>query len=577
VTAVFRRIAIRNIESFRLRPTDNLVPVALVFLTTIAMVLSLFVLRSFDDNRLTSWQWVFADINAIEFSVLLSVGLFVAYALSKMSLSERKPAVFLFLLSFAVGMTFWREPEVVVDASRYFIQAKYLELYGIGYFFEQWGKDVMAWTDMPLIPFFYGLIFSLFGESRTNIQVFTTLLFSGTVVFTYLIGKTLWDKSTGFYAGALLLGMPYLLTQVPLMLVDIPTMFFLTLAVFLTIKAVKQGRPHLVALACLAIASALFSKYSTWVMLSVVVPVIVLSHLKLDRKAVLQRGFMIAVGSALLMLLVVLLKFNTIIEQLRLLHDYQMPALGGWRESVFSTLFFQIHPFVAVGAALSVYLAFRKKDEKYIIMGWMALLFMALGIARIRYALIMFPMLALMAAYGFRMITDVEVRRMAVWSTAISGLIIAMFAYLPFLEKTSAGNIREAGRYINSIEARKIEVFALPQQRSYINPAVSVALLDLFTKKEIVYHDSQNFVPPPKLIASLPLRWTWEYKTPRYFNADTSGSEEDVAIVLILSDRQQVLPRWLARRIVGYRLSRELGVVDKVFRYKTIVRVYQRI
>ena len=38
-------------------------------------------------------------------------------------------------------------------------------------------------------------------------------------------------------AGALLLGIPYLLAQVPLMLVDVPAMFFLTLAVFMTIRA----------------------------------------------------------------------------------------------------------------------------------------------------------------------------------------------------------------------------------------------------------------------------------------------------------------------------------------------------
>ena len=64
----------------------------------------------------------------------------------------------------------------------------------------------MAWTDMPLVPFLYGLIFKFFGESRLYIQIFTTFFFSMTVVLTYMIGKTLWDEDTGLYGGMLLLG-----------------------------------------------------------------------------------------------------------------------------------------------------------------------------------------------------------------------------------------------------------------------------------------------------------------------------------------------------------------------------------
>ena len=95
-------------------------------------------------------------------------------------------------------MPFWKVPEVIVDASRYFTQAKHLDVYGIGYFLREWGRDINIWTDMPLIPFLYGLIFKLFGESRIYIQAFTTLLFSLTVVLTYNIGKTLWDETVGF-------------------------------------------------------------------------------------------------------------------------------------------------------------------------------------------------------------------------------------------------------------------------------------------------------------------------------------------------------------------------------------------
>jgi 4-amino-4-deoxy-L-arabinose transferase-like glycosyltransferase len=128
-----------------------------------------------------------------------------------------------------------------VDTSRYFTQAKHLEMYGIKYFMHEWGKGISAWTDLPLISFFYGLIFKFFGESRIYIQIFTTFLFSMTCVITFFIGKTLWDEETGFLAGLLLLGTPYLFSQIPLMLIDVPTMLFLTLSVFTYIRAIEKG------------------------------------------------------------------------------------------------------------------------------------------------------------------------------------------------------------------------------------------------------------------------------------------------------------------------------------------------
>ena len=160
-----------------------------VMLLSLAAFLTLFVFRAQDDNRLTSWQWVFADADVFRIAPILIVGLLLAYALARVPLPRHRPTSVLFVLAFAVGAISWVEPEVIVDASRYFTQAKHVELYGVGYFFREWGGQIAAWTDLPLIPLLYGLIFSLLGEERIFIQIFTTLLFSGTVVLTYLIGR----------------------------------------------------------------------------------------------------------------------------------------------------------------------------------------------------------------------------------------------------------------------------------------------------------------------------------------------------------------------------------------------------
>ncbi|HEB79374.1 MAG TPA: phospholipid carrier-dependent glycosyltransferase [Rhodospirillales bacterium] len=544
----------------------------LISLLTLTTFVGLFVFRSLDDNRLTSWWWTFAGTDIFSVFLVLTAGIVAAYAVSRISFPRRGRAAMLFVASFAAAALFWGEPEVIIDAARYFMQAKHLELYGPGYFFGEWGKGVAAWTDLPLVPFLQGLVLTLFGETRIAVQGFTTLLFSATVALTYLIGRTLWDEITGAGAGALLLAMPYLLTQPPLMLVDVPTMFFLTLAVYATIKGVRDGGAFFLAAAPVAITLALLSKYSTWVMLSVV-PVIFLVHLDLGRRTVLRRAAIISLGALLLAGAAVSMKAGVFADQIKLLWSYQVPGLARWGESHASTFLFQIHPFVTGAAIFSIFAAVAKRDVKYAIIGWMLFLIMALGIRRARYALVTFPMLALMAAYGLRRIADGKTRRFIISCAVVSSLVTAHFGFLPFLKGTSAVNLMRAGEYLDSLDVEKAEVITLPRTRSIINPAIAVPILDLFTGKQILHQG--NLEPPARnLIETSPLRFTWEFKTPPYFAPGPEIPGDDTALVVIASRAGQPLPPRIAQRLAGYRLSKEFAVTDKVFKFKTIVGVY---
>ncbi len=562
-----------GIESKPKQYNDILLTV-LVSLLTLTTFLVLFILRSFDDNRLTSWQWVFAGTDALTISFVLVIGIFLAYLFSSISLTIRRPAIWLFISSFAVAAIFWGEPEIIVDASRYFVQAKYLELYGIGYFFKEWGREITVWTDLPLVPLLYGLVFKFFGEYRTGIQIVNTLLFSASVVLTYLIGKTLWHEKIGIYGGILLLGIPYLLTQVPLMLVDVPTMFFFTLALFITIKAIRQGGTVLLLSASITIVLAMLSKYSVWLMLSVL-PVIFLVHIEYGWKVILQRAAVIALAAAFLIGIAILWKFNVIAEQLRLLQSYQVPGLRRWGESFTSTFFFQIHPYITLAALFSIYVAIKKKDFKVAIIGWLLLLVVVLDIRRARYLIVIFPMLALMAAYGIREIRNAKIRTFIVSSAVASALVIAILGYLPFLQSTSAVNLTQAGKYLDTMDAETIEVVTLPPARSIVNPAVTVPILDLFTQKTLLYRYNEDLIQRPRSVEKSSLRFTWEYKNPEYFLADAGASKRRSPVAIIFSDRMQIVPARIAERIASYRLAKELKIFDRVFKYQTIIRVYQ--
>lgn len=551
-----------------LKRSDNILLVALL---SFFAPLTLYVFRAFDDNRLTSWQWVFDFVDVERVLFLVFLGLIVAYGLARASFYEGRPVV-LFVFSFVAASLFWGEPEVIVDASRYVTQAKALAGHGIGFFLTQWGKAVFAWTDMPLAPFLYGLLFTYVGESRLVIQIGTTTLFAATVLLTYGTGKLLWDEELALDAALFLLGIPYLFTQVPLMLVDVPTMFFLMLAIFTCTAALLQGGWARCGAAGVAVFCAFYIKYSTWLML-LVLPIIFLCALRSEGRPAARRGTAIALVALVLIGFLALVQYDTMQEQLRFLNEYQGPGLRRWGEGFASTFLFQIHPFLSLAALFSLYRAWRRQDLNYAIVGLVVVLLVILQIRRIRYMLPAFPLLALMAAYGLRDMRDREVRRYLLFCVVNTSIIISLFAFLPFLQKMSAVNIKKAGEFLDSLPGQQVLVFALAQEQQVVNPAVSLPLLDLFTKKTITLGGDPAIVKDREAMRESSLRFTWEQPLPDIYrgNADRGRAE---ALVVIKSAVDQLLPEDLAAKVASYRYAKSFTEETGLFQYKTLVSVY---
>ncbi|HXX57628.1 MAG TPA: glycosyltransferase family 39 protein [Thermodesulfovibrionales bacterium] len=549
----------------------------LISLLTLSAFAVLFVFRSADDNRLTSWQWVFDGVDVTEIYLILLLGIILSYLLSKVWVRVRRPALVLFSLSFAASVVFWSEPEVIVDTARYFTQAKTLEVYGIGHFFREWGRGISAWTDLPLVPFLYGLIFKFVGETRLYVQIFTTVLFSLTVILTYRIGKILWNEETGFSAGLLLLGIPYVFTQIPLMLVDIPTMFFLTLSVFAVTEALWCGSSGMVVLSSFSLFLSFFSKFSTWPMLSILVVIFLICQTRIENAAAGSCMGKTAVIIALALLsagTVILLKFDVFSEQVRLLMRYQGPGLRRWGESFLSTFFFQIHPFITFSALYSAWIAYRRRDPRYLIISWGVILVILFQVKRIRYILPLFPMIALMAAYGLQEIRDREVKRFLIFCILFSSITVAGFAYLPFTEKMSAVNLKMAGEFLDSLEGETVEVATLQREGQMINPAAFVPILDLYTHKKIRYRDGGSLFPDREERDSSPLRFTWEYKSPDYYVWDKDLPKRGIPLVVIAGGETDILPDSVAQRVGGSPSVRRFQRDENVFSEKTFVTIY---
>ncbi|MEK7308769.1 MAG: hypothetical protein AAB089_06840, partial [Nitrospirota bacterium] len=111
--------------------------------------------------------------------------------------------------------------------------------------------------------------------------------------------------------------------------------------------------------------------------------------------------------------------------------------------------------------------------------------------------------------------------------------------------------------------------------RSAANPAVAVPILDLSTDKKIAY----KYIKPPlkEWVPKSSLRFTWEYENPEYYTMDIKDSEKADAVVVISDSADQPLPDDTRQRLEGYHISRVFSTVTGIFRYTTIVTVYEKI
>jgi hypothetical protein len=534
----------------------------------------LFIFRHLDDNRLTSWAWVFAGRSPLLLFLLIFFAVLLANLLARRSFFENRPWL-LFCFAFGSSSLFWGLPEVIVDASRYFTQAKHLAIYGPVDFWAQWGKAIFAWTDLPLVPFFYGLLLQLFGEKRLVLQVANTLFFAGTVMLTYALGKEWWGKQAGIYAGLLLLAFPYLFTQVPLIMADIHVMFFLVLAVFCLQEALARGGAARIIAAALALFFLFAVKYSAWLFLSVGFVIMLVSMLHYGWRPVLPRALLVAIFTIAGAAAFVFWQYEVVSGQISLLADFQKAGLKRWIETYLSTFFFQTHPFVTIAACASLVPAVLKRDVRYLIAGFLVLLFLVLQVQRIRYTLPLFPMVALLAAGGISSIPlREELKRLIVFCAVFTSLVIALWGFLPFLKSMSPANFITAGRFLDVLPASEVYVAALHEEGQLINPALSLPLLDIHTRKTLHPFPLPEPVVDPETYRTSSLRFTWEYRTPAFYRQAIPRSGPETALVVVSGVADPSLPPELASMAGLYPGKKTFAVTTGIFLSQTLIVIY---
>jgi uncharacterized membrane protein (GlpM family) len=347
-----------------------------------------------------------------------------------------------------------------------------------------------------------------------------------------------------------------------------------SLSIYAFINAVEKGGLAWTSVASVSLFLALFSKYSAWLMLGVV-PIMALVLMQGDAKTTFRRSAAVLLAAGLLAAAVISLHFDLFREQMAILWAYQWSGLGRWQEGYASTFLFQSHPFLTLLALLGVYRAVRQKDRRFLVAGWFAVFVFLLQIKRMRYLLPLFPLFALMAAYGLNAFRDQGVRMFICLCVVASSVAIAYCAYLPFLNSTSMANLQHAGRYLDTLECSSVDVFALPQKDSSGSTFASIPILDYHTSKKLFSPQEWPLHPENSDTRLSSLRFTWETRRPELYS--TTDTARGCALAVISSEVIEGVPAALVGEDRGsFEELKRFDLGSEVFKYQTLVTIFKK-
>lgn len=532
----------------------------------------LYIFRSFDNNTLVSWKWVFGAQGFTKILPYLFLCIVISLLLSYYIPFDNYPLPFLVIISGVAVLPLWNEPELLLDSGRYFLQAKNLSEYGTVFFLKQWGHAITAWTDMPLSPFLYGMTLKFGNESRMAIQLINTIIFILTVLITSRIGTILWNKQLGFYSGLILIGMPYLLAQVPQMLVDVHAMFFHALALLCFLEAIRQTNYSSLFVSSVTIVLAIFVKYSVWPLLALLPISAILFHSQGTYPKIFKRMALIFFPAAFVSATLFSLKTDVFAEQANILFSYQRPALKLWGEGMLSSLIFHCHPFIVMLSLFSIFRGIQLKDKRYVIILLYCSLIIILQIQRIRYMVPLLPFIALMASYGLAAFKEKSIRIFIACIIVSSSLTMLYAVYLPFFMTTSMMNIKMAGEALDKLESESVQVTVLPQVHSEGSSFVTIPLLDFFTDKRIISNQKWPNMKPANIPDHSPLLFTWVLNKPAFYELHDEENSAGTQAVISSEDtaHSTVQMDYASQEHKVYRFAKSSGA----FRYQTFISVF---
>lgn len=161
------------------------------------------------------------------------------------------------------------------------------------------------WLHKPILPLWQiALSYSAFGINAFALRLPSAILATATVVLTYLIGRDLFDRRTGWIAAAFLGISPIIERIVQGYLfsdhVDIALLFWTELGLYFGLRAIRGGRMRDAVLAGIACGLAYLSKYFLGLLVpALLFAVLILTHFRLIDRATVKLRWRHAIACVL--------------------------------------------------------------------------------------------------------------------------------------------------------------------------------------------------------------------------------------------------------------------------------------
>jgi 4-amino-4-deoxy-L-arabinose transferase-like glycosyltransferase len=123
--------------------------------------------------------------------------------------------------------------------------------------------------DQPPLGFYIQAGFAkAFGMSLSNGTFLVTMFGLGAVILVYLIGKEVYNKTTGFFSALLFAFNPWMLILSRSFLIDVQCLFFSLLSLFVGVIAIKKGSFKLIIASAFIFAAAFNTKlYAAFILI----------------------------------------------------------------------------------------------------------------------------------------------------------------------------------------------------------------------------------------------------------------------------------------------------------------------
>lgn len=280
-----------------------------------------------------------------------------------------------------------------------------------------------------------------FGMTDTAGRIVVIFAGTGTVIFTYLLGKELFNKLTGLIAAILLAFHPLFWFLTDRILNDVPMTFFITSGLYFFVRSEKRKEARSLYFSSFLFAFALLTKISSIVILP---SLLVYLYYKQEFKWVKDKRYWYA-------LLILFLTFSTWMIRNQISVGYAFPfddyfgrlkpgehnldvqPFSYYIKNYNST--FRIYPlllflFGVLAAAL------RKFKDAELILIWTIFFFILMSMQTVkvpRYMTPIFPTMFIIAGYGFsKLLKDFRKQKPLIYALII--LIVGATTYVSYAE-----------------------------------------------------------------------------------------------------------------------------------------------